>query len=131
VKAWLASHGGDVESEQRELERLLIANPGDLSALDRLVQLAQKDGRTEDATRLLRQKAETDRLRARYQKLYERTQPMRDAEELARLADQLGRGFEARAFLTLAISEEPEREDLQRELSRLSQDPGSAKTASR
>jgi len=46
---------------------------------------------------------------------------MRDAEEMARLAEQLGRGFEARVFLSLAISNEPEREDLRRDLSRLSQ----------
>ena len=43
---------------------------------------------------------------------------MRDAEEMAHLAEQLGRGFEARVFLTLAISDEPEREDLRRELAR-------------
>ena len=46
---------------------------------------------------------------------------MRDAEEMAGLAEQLGRNFEARVFLALAIEDEPERDDLRRELERLSQ----------
>ena len=72
--------------------------------------------------------AETDRLRARYAQLHERTQPFRDAEELAGLAERLGRSFEARAFLTLAVSENPDRQDLRLELRRLSraQPPASA-----
>ena len=32
---------------------------------------------------------------------------MRDAEEMARLAEQLGRRFEARVFLTLAVAKSP------------------------
>ena len=51
-------------------------------------------------------------IRARYQKLNERKQPIRDAQEMARLAGQLGREFEARAFLTIAIAEDPDRADL-------------------
>ena len=38
---------------------------------------------------------------------------------MARLAEQLGRRFEARVFLTLAISEDPDREDLRHDLERL------------
>ncbi len=88
---------------------------------DRLAQLAEKDGQPARAAKFLHKKDDIDPLRERYQKLYDRTQPMRDAEEMARLAEQLGRGFEARVFLTLAISDEPEREDLRRDLSRLVQ----------
>ena len=40
---------------------------------------------------------------------------------MARLAERLGRRFEARGFLTLAISEDPEREDLRRDLRRMNQ----------
>ena len=65
--------------------------------------------------------AEIDRLRARYLKLYDRQQPIRDAVEMAGLAERLGRWFEARVFLTLAVSENPEREDLRRDLRRLNQ----------
>ena len=38
---------------------------------------------------------------------------------MAGLAEQLGRKFEARVFLTLAISAEPERDDLRQDLQRL------------
>jgi enediyne biosynthesis protein E4 len=124
LNAWLAFKRGDVETERRELERLLAADPADLNAFDRLAQLAQKDGQPARAAELLRKKVEIDRLRARYEKLYDRKQPVRDAVEMARLAEQLGRGFEARALLTLAISEDPDREDLRRDLKRLSQSPG-------
>ena len=60
---------------------------------------------------------------ARYEKLYDRKQPFRDAAELARLAEQLGRPFEARACLTVAVSEKPDRADLRAELVRLSRSP--------
>ena len=43
--------------------------------------------------------------------------------EMARLAEQLGRRFEARVFLTVAISEEPDRKDLRQDLRRLSERP--------
>jgi hypothetical protein len=40
---------------------------------------------------------------------------------MAHLAEQLGRLFEARALLTVAISENPDRADLQHDLVRVSQ----------
>jgi enediyne biosynthesis protein E4 len=120
LNAWLASQRGDVKTERRELERLITADPGDASALDRLAQLAEKDGQPAQAAELVRKKAEIDRLRVRYETLYDRKQPIRDAVRMAQLAKQLGRGFEARVFLTLAISAAPEREELQHDLERLS-----------
>jgi len=122
LKAWLAAKRGDVATERRELERLLAEDPADLTALDldRLAQLAEKnEGQPAQAAELLRKKAEIDRLRARYEKLFDRNQPIRDAEEMAGLAEQLGREFEARVFLTVAISEEPECDDLRHSLRRL------------
>ena len=44
LNAWLSSKRGDVETERRELERLLAADPAERNALDRLAQLAEKDG---------------------------------------------------------------------------------------
>jgi thioredoxin-like negative regulator of GroEL len=121
LRAWLASHRGDVASERFELEHLIAVDPADLRALDRLSQLAEKDGQRARAAELLCRRAEIDRLRARYQKLSDRNQPIRDAVEMAHLAEQLGREFEARGFLTVAISEDPERENLRRDLRRMSQ----------
>jgi hypothetical protein len=43
--------------------------------------------------------------------------------EFAQLAQQLARIFEARVFLTIAISEEPARMDLRRDLERLRATP--------
>jgi propanediol dehydratase small subunit len=100
---------------------VIAATPADDAALDRLAQLAEKAGQPARAAELRGKKAEMSQLRARYLKLYDRMQPMRDAEEMAGLAEQLGRNFEARVFLTLAIDDEPEREDLRRDLARLSE----------
>jgi tetratricopeptide (TPR) repeat protein len=104
--AWLAAHRGDVAAERQELELVVEADPADRTALDRLAALAQKDGQPARAAELLRQKAEVDRALARYIKLHDRKQPLRDAAELARLAKQLGRQFESRAFLVIANSDE-------------------------
>jgi hypothetical protein len=146
----------------------VAAGPADQSAVDRLAQLAEKDGRSADAAELTavftklahgkrgqapgptvltavvtraawagsqspfssavrhamvsrcnRRKSEILRLKARYAKLYERRQPVRNAIEMARLAEKLGRDFEARAFYTVAIAENRDGEDLRRELRRL------------
>jgi enediyne biosynthesis protein E4 len=123
LQAWLSAKQNDVETERRELEKLLVEDPADGAALDRLVQLAVKDEQPTRAAELLAKKAEIVRLRARYEKLFDRNQPLRDAVEMARLAQYLGRPFEARAFLTLGISEDPGRHDLRRDLERLSQTP--------
>jgi thioredoxin-like negative regulator of GroEL len=119
LRIWLAARRGDLAIERQELEHLVAEDPADRTALDRLAQLAEKAGQPAQAAELLRKKARIDRLRARYEKLYDRNQPIRDAEEMASLAEQLGRTFEARVFLTVAISEEPERDDLRQDLHRL------------
>jgi thioredoxin-like negative regulator of GroEL len=122
LAAWLAARLGDVGSERRALEALLAANPADPDALDRLARLAEQDGQREFATALARRKAELGQLQARYEKLYRRNQPERDAAELGRLAERLGRWFEARAFLTVATAVDPDRDDLRSELAVLSRD---------
>ena len=43
----------------------------------------------------------------------------RDSAEMARLAEQLGLAFQARAFLTIAAAVHPERDELRRERARL------------
>jgi enediyne biosynthesis protein E4 len=119
LSAWLSSQEGSIESERRVLQRLVAIDPGDLTALLRLARLEEKDGQTALAAQLGRKKAEIERLLARYERLYDRKQPVRDAVEMAQLAEQLGRTFEARAFLALAILEDPERDDLRRDLARV------------
>ena len=87
IKAWLASRRGDDETERRELQLLLEADPADLPAMDRLIRLADQAGQPAQAEGLRRQKADIERLQARYEKLHERNQPIRDAAEMARLAE--------------------------------------------
>src|SRR5262249_5102322 len=82
-------------------------------------EMAVQEGQPARAAELRRRKAAVVPLQARYQKLYQRNQPKRDAAEMARLAAQLGRWFEARAFLTVATAADPAREDLRRDLARL------------
>jgi thioredoxin-like negative regulator of GroEL len=121
LAAWFAARRGDRESERRALERLIKVDPADLAALDRLAELAEQAGQPTRAADLRRKKSEIDQLKARYQKLHERNQPMRDAAEMARLAEQLGRRFEARGFLTFAVAVDSDRNDLRRDLARLNQ----------
>jgi tetratricopeptide (TPR) repeat protein len=121
INAWLASKQGDVKTEGHELELLLATDPADLPTLDRLAHVAEQDGQPARATELRRKKSEFEGLRARYEQRYERKQPIRDAVEMAKLAMSLGRQFEARGFLTVAISENPERQDLRQELQRINE----------
>jgi enediyne biosynthesis protein E4 len=123
VGAWLCSRRNDNESERQELERLVAVDPADLKALDRLAQLTEMAGQPARAQELRGKMAEVETLRARYEKLFDRNQPIRDAEEMAQIGERLGRVFEARAFLTVEISQDPERTDLRQDLERLSRRP--------
>jgi hypothetical protein len=116
VNAWLAGHRGDFTKERLELERLLAAEPSDLSAFDRLIDLDKKAGRPAAVAEVIHRRNAVRELLGRYMMLHGRKQPIRDAEELARLADQLGRGFEAQGFLTIAVFQEPGRKDLREKL---------------
>jgi enediyne biosynthesis protein E4 len=119
IAAWLGSRQGDFAVERDELERLIAVDPADLPSLTRLVELAEKEGQASRAAELLQRKTEVIRLESRYAKLHDRQQPVRHAVEMAQLAEKLGRTFEARAFLTLAVAENPDRADLPQVLERL------------
>ena len=104
LAAWFAAQRGDVEAERASLERLIAADPTDFAAIDRLIELREKNGQPDVAVRLRHRKDEIAQLQARYEKLFKRHQPRRDAAEMARLAEQLGRRFEAKAFLNIALA---------------------------
>jgi tetratricopeptide (TPR) repeat protein len=120
LAAWLAAQRGAVESERRALERLIAADPADFAAFDRLAELAARDGRS-DAADLRLKKNDMQRILKKYEQLHDRYQLKRDAAMMARLAEQLGRRFEAKAFLTVAVAVAPDREDIRRELAGLDQ----------
>lgn len=115
VTAWLAANAGDRGSERRALERLIVVDPADFPTLDRLVVIAQKEGKADRADELRRKKIKVDQLLARYGKLYKRNQTIRDAPEMASLAEQLGQPFEAKVFLTIAIANELEQRQFLRD----------------
>lgn len=119
LAAWFALNRGDIASERRALERLIAVDPAYFQALDRLIDLAVKEGRHDEAADLRNKKAAIEKLQSRYEELYRRNQPLRDAAEMARLAGQLGRRFESEAFLTIAIVANPERTDLRSEIARV------------
>jgi enediyne biosynthesis protein E4 len=122
LTAWLAAHRGDLDSERRALERLVAVDPTDFAALDRLAAIAEKEGKSDRAGELRRKKTAIDRLQARYEKLDKRNQTMRDALEMASLAERLGHQFEAKVFLTIAIATEPEHRQPRDQLIRSNQD---------
>jgi tetratricopeptide (TPR) repeat protein len=109
-EAWLAARRGEPEAERRALESVIGDDPTDFAAYDRLIELATQDRQPARADALRSQKSVIQRLEARYQTLYRRNQPTRDAAEMAHLAEQLSRGFEARGFLTVATAMNPERQ---------------------
>ena len=52
VHAWLAASEGDRSAEQRALDRVVAADPGDLAAWKRLADLARQDRRPDRATEI-------------------------------------------------------------------------------
>jgi thioredoxin-like negative regulator of GroEL len=116
VNAWLAGHRGDLAKERSELELWIAADPGNLSAHDRLIELDKKENRPGAAADAVQNRNAMRALLERYMILHARKQPIRDAEELATIAEQLGRRFEARGFLTIAVFQEPGRKDLREKL---------------
>jgi tetratricopeptide (TPR) repeat protein len=119
--AWLKAARNDKPGERQELERLTAIAPTDLKAFERLATLDGTAAKPSFTAELKGKRAEIDEIWSRYTKLYARNQHIRDAEEMARLAEALGRVFEARVAISLALSEEPDREDLKQEFSRLGQ----------
>jgi tetratricopeptide (TPR) repeat protein len=112
INAWLARHRGDFAKERSELEQLIAADPGDLSAFDRLIDLHKKGGQPALADEVFQNRNAVHELLGRFVLLHGRKQPIRDAEELSRVAEQLGRWFEARGFLAIAVFQDPGRKDL-------------------
>ena len=121
IEAWLAAKQADLAGEHQALDRLIASAPADLDALKRLAELARQDGNHARAAEFHRRQIEVERQTARYLKLYERNQPIRDAAEMGQLAERLGRSFEARVFLGLAAAESLNRDDAKRSLQSLRQ----------
>ena len=77
--------------------------PGDTKALTRLTELASRAGRVDQVAQLRRKKTELDQATETYRKTLNAGTPTSHFDELGRLAETLGRWFEARGWWTLAM----------------------------
>jgi len=102
VRAWLAARRNDPSAERTALTELLVFVPGDTKAVARLTELAVRAGRTDEAARLRRRQKELDQATEEYRKLLNAGVPVENYDELGRLAEVLGRRFEARGWWQLA-----------------------------
>jgi tetratricopeptide (TPR) repeat protein len=135
ILAWFADRRGDDDAGRRAWDRVVEADPGDLAALERLAELALKGGERPRAEGLRRRKAELDRALNRYLDLFSLTRPSdpaRHASEMARVAEALGRRFEARGFLTAILWRDPANLEAREGLARLDRaEPPGRRPASR
>ena len=119
ITAWLAAGNGDHEAEEHALARLATTGPLDPEALVRLSELTGQTGPSERRAKWESRRAELTQRAARYQKLFDRNQPIRDAAEMGLLAKRLGQPLEARVFLTVAAATSLHPDEAKRELATL------------
>lgn len=107
LRAWLASHRGDLTTERLALERLIALVPGETQAFDRLATLMWDGGQRDQARDYRRRKSELDAAKDRYRYLIDGkiTPPL--FSELGRLSESLGRRFEATGWWTLRSAFSP------------------------
>ncbi len=107
IRAWFAALVGDDARERRANEALLAREPGDPKAMERLADLAMRSGRPDEAARLRARRAELSRLRVEYAaRLFDRSSG--DAAGTARMAEALGRGFEAASLWAQVLKVAPD-----------------------
>ena len=104
IRAWFAAQEGRIDEERHALEQLIALRPGDTQALDRLATLAARSGQSAQATALRTRKDGVDRVKARYFRLLEPGTKASRYTELAGLAEELGRGFEAARLVVSGIT---------------------------
>jgi hypothetical protein len=103
LRACRAARSGDAAAERQALDDLLAINPADFAALERRIGLEVQAGHVAEAARLRATKETLDRAKRDYIALVD--DGIQDhGAALARLAERLGKPFEARAFAKLAVS---------------------------
>jgi enediyne biosynthesis protein E4 len=107
LRAWFAAHEGRADLERIALEEVIDQAPGDTRALERLAALATESGQFDRAAELRRRKSGIDRAKERYTRLLEPPGRITRFVELAGLAEELGRGFEASGWWLLASRDQP------------------------
>ncbi len=121
IRAWLAARRNDGSAEQAALTKLLAIVPGDTRAVARLTELAVRASRHDEAARLRRRQKELDQATESYRKLLNAGVPTGHFDELGRLAETLGRWFEAKGWWQLAGSDASHIDQARMALERLGQ----------
>jgi tetratricopeptide (TPR) repeat protein len=98
LRAWLAAFRGDDQAERRSLLDLVAVEPGNTNAWARLAELAHKGGRPLESGSFRKKQAAMSALRERYDQLIMLDERTHHVDELARLAQELGRPIEARGW---------------------------------
>jgi tetratricopeptide (TPR) repeat protein len=120
LRAWLAARLGNTELERTALENL-TTKAGDSTALARLAILAYNAGQEDRAGECRRRKAKLDSAKDRYRDMMEEPLVPDRFVELARLAESLGRRFEAEGWWTLRARHTPSDRSAAEALARLKQ----------
>ena len=107
LRAWFAAREGRTDRERIALEQVIDQAPGDTQALERLAVLAGESRQSDRAAELRRRKARIDRATERYTRLLQHGDSVPQFADLAGLAEELGRGFEARGWWLLASQHQP------------------------
>jgi len=102
LRAWFAVRQRDPEAERGALRQAIDLDPADASAIGRLAALEHEAGRSEEAARLRQSLPAIDRQRKEYIRLLASAPPESHAAELARLAERLGRRFDAARWSAIA-----------------------------
>jgi tetratricopeptide (TPR) repeat protein len=108
--AWCHQERGDPDAEARALERWLEVEPTATRALERLAELAHREGRRDRVRELRARKADTERALAAYRNSLWHDVPLSAAGQrtgLGRLAESAGRLHEARALVAWALKSDP------------------------
>jgi tetratricopeptide (TPR) repeat protein len=105
--AWFAARAGAPERERRALAELVRQAPSSIRAIERLAALVQQAGRHEEASRLRAQKSQLDEVMNHYAERLFKPDPAKDAPDLARWAEALGRHFEAKCWWSIAVRRKP------------------------
>ncbi len=101
IRVWLLSRQGESASERVALSAMIEEQPGETAALDRLAALAAQAGDDREVSRIRAKISEVTAGKERYQALIKDDSAASDTAELARLAQYLGRGAEARGWALL------------------------------
>jgi tetratricopeptide (TPR) repeat protein len=104
LRAWLAAHRGDREAERLARRQQLELDPTDGPALERLAEFEREAGHAGQADALRRSIRAHDAAREEYGRLLASESPRSHAAELARLAERLGRRFDAARWAALGGS---------------------------